>query len=258
MLIVIIIGAVLGYLIGDFLGMLIGAGLAYWLVRRLRKTLLGKLVQVQGQFLDSTFAVMGCLCKADGQVTRDELEMSMRLWERLRLNEQQRERAKAAFNRGKSAEFDLDAELATLRQVTKGQRALLQMFLQVQLSAIAADGMVHPAEHEMFLRIARGLGCSEAEIQQIEAMLRGGGAQAPGATSGQSLEDAYRVLGVEEDASDAELKRAYRRLMSQNHPDKLAGKGLPESMREMAGERTREIGNAYDLIKKTREQQPAA
>ncbi|QEA38442.1 co-chaperone DjlA [Pistricoccus aurantiacus] len=257
MLIVIVIGGVLGYLIGDFLGMLIGAGLGYWLVRRLRRSILGRLVQTQRQFLDSTFAVMGCLCKADGQVTRDELEMSMRLWERLRLNAQQRERAKAAFNRGKAPEFDLDAELATLRQVARGQHALLQMFLQVQLSAITADGKVHPAEQEMFLRVARGLGCSEAEIQQIEAMLRGGGAQAPGATSGLSLEDAYRVLGVDEDASDTEVKRAYRRLMSQNHPDKLAGKGLPESMREMAEERTREIGNAFELIKKTREQQTA-
>ncbi|MGC3873936.1 co-chaperone DjlA [Halomonas sp. GXIMD04776] len=257
MLIAIIIGGVLGYLIGDFLGMLIGAGLAYWLVRRLRRSLLGKLVQTQRQFLDSTFAVMGCLCKADGQVTQDELEVSRKLWERLRLNETQRERARASFTRGKSSDFDLDAELETLRQVTKGQRVLLQMFLQVQLAAITADGAVHPAEHEMFLRIARGLGCSEAEIQQIEAMLRGGGAQAPGATSGLSLEDAYRVLGVDASASDAEVKRAYRRLMSQNHPDKLAGKGLPENMREMAEQRTREIGNAYDLIKKTRDHQPA-
>lgn len=257
MLIAIVIGGVLGYLIGDLLGMLIGAALAYWLAKRLlRASLLGKLAQVQTQFLDSTFAVMGCVCKADGQVTEDELEVSKRLWERLRLNAEQREQAKVAFNRGKSPDFDLDAELATVRRVTRGQHALLQVFLQVQLSAIAADGKLHPAEHEMLLRVARGLGCSEAEIQQIEAMLRGG-AQAAGASSGLSLEDAYRVLDVETDASDGDIKRTYRRLMSQNHPDKLAGKGLPESMREMAKERTIEIGNAYELIKKTRENRAA-
>jgi DnaJ like chaperone protein len=245
-----IIGAALGYWIGDLLGLLIGAALGYWLGKRLpRLVMLGRLAQVQRQFLDSTFAVMGCLCKADGQVTQDELEMSMRLWDRLRLNDEQRERAKASFNRGKAPDFDLDAELATLRQVTKGQRALLQMFLQVQLAAIAADGVLHPAEHDMILRVARGLGCSEADIQRIEAMLRGGAGQASGASSGQSLEDAYRVLGVESDISDAELKRTYRRLMSQNHPDKLASKGLPESMREMAKERTSEISSAYELIR---------
>lgn len=253
MLLAIIIGGILGYWIGRLPGMLIGAMLGYWIARRIRGSLVGKLVQAQAQFLDSTFAVMGCLCKADGQVTHDELEVSRRLWDRLRLNEAQRAKARASFNRGKSPEFDLDAELATVRRITHGQRALLQVFLQVQLSAIAADGKLHPAEHEMLLRVARGLGCSEAEIQQIEAMLRTGGANAAGAPSGQSLEDAYRVLGVDPDASDAEIKKAYRRLMSQNHPDKLAGKGLPESMREMAAERTSEIGNAYERIKQARE-----
>ncbi len=258
MLIAIVIGGGLGYMIGGLLGLLIGAALAYWLAKRLlRVSVLGKLARVQAQFLDSTFAVMGCLCKADGRVTEDELEASRQLWDRLRLSEAQRAQARASFNRGKSPEFDLDAELATVRRVTGGQRALLQVFLQVQLSAIAADGVLHPAEHEMLLRVARGLGCSEAEIEQIEAMLRGGGGQAPGATSGQSLEDAYRVLGVEQDASDAEIKRTYRRLMSQNHPDKLAGKGLPESMREMAKERTSEISSAYELIRKTREPRTA-
>jgi DnaJ like chaperone protein len=57
---------------------------------------------------------------------------------------------------------------------------------------------------------------------------------------------------VATDASDAEIKRAYRRLVSENHPDKLAAKGLPESMRQVAEERTREINVAYELIKESR------
>ncbi|WP_110650899.1 co-chaperone DjlA [Salinicola peritrichatus] len=254
MSIAILIGAIIGYMAGKLPGLLIGAAIGWWVSRKLRSSIVGRVVNIQHQFLESTFAVMGCVCKVDGHITRDEIRAAEMLFDRLRLNGEQRERAKAAFNRGKSPEFDLDAELATIRRITGGQRALLQVFLQVQLSAIAADGQMHPAEHEMLLRVARGLGFSEAEIQQIEAMLRGGAHQAGGgASSGQSLEDAYRVLGISEDASDAELKRAYRKLMSENHPDKLAGKGLPESMREMAKERTSEISNAYDLIKKTRE-----
>ena len=67
-----------------------------------------------------------------------------------------------------------------------------------------------------------------------------------------ALTDAYEILGVPKTATDAEVKRAYRRLMSQNHPDKLASRGLPESMRELAEERTREINTAYDLIKDSR------
>jgi DnaJ like chaperone protein len=93
-------------------------------------------------------------------------------------------------------------------------------------------------------------------VDQLEAMLRGAHAGASGTTGGASsqsqLDDAYKVLGVSPSVSDAELKKAYRKLMSENHPDKLAGRGLPESMREMAEERTREISHAYDIIKQAR------
>jgi DnaJ like chaperone protein len=245
------VGAALGYAIGGFRGLIIGVALAYaasWLLQRVVQ---GGLGQIQSQFLDSTFAAMGALCKADGAVSRDEIKVAEALFERLRLTAEQRESAKAAFNRGKSPGFDLDAEVAKLRQVSRGRGPLLQIFLQVQLTAIAADGGVHPAEHEMLVRMARGLGLSEAHVAQLEAMLRTG--TRPGAQpTRQKLDDAYAALGVSPSASDAEIKRKYRRLMSQNHPDKLAGKGLPESMREVAEERTREISTAYRLIKEAR------
>jgi len=126
---------------------------------------------------------------------------------------------------------------------------MLQTFLQIQLTAIAADGTVHPAEHDMLVRVARGLGLSEAEVARLESLLR---ASSDAPSREQKLENAYAALGVSPDASDSDIKRAYRRLMSQNHPDKLAGKGLPENMREVAEEKTREIATAYDLIKDVR------
>lgn len=250
MLIITLIGAFIGYKLGGLIGLLIGGGLGVWLVRQLRRKMVNRLMGAQQQFLSSTFAVMGCLCKADGRVSEDELEASRQLWDKLRLNEAQRAQARADFNRGKSPEFDLDAELERVRRMASSQPALRQLFLQVQLTAVAADGELHPAEREMIMRVVRGLGCSEAEIEQVEAMLRGGPQGA--ADQGPSLEDAYQVLGVSEEASDAEVKKAYRKLMSENHPDKLAAKGLPESMREVAKERTAEIGNAYEQIQNAR------
>lgn len=247
-----LIGLVTAGIRGLFTGFVIGY-LASWI---LKSVLMKKLASVQTQFLESTFAVMGALCKADGVVTRDEIATAEAMFDRLHLSGQQREQAKAAFNRGKSPGFNLDAEVSAFARVAHGQRALLVMFLQIQCSAIAGDGNIHPAEHQLLGRVARLLGLSEADVAQLEALLRTG-ARGPGfhdsARPGQSrLDDAYSALGLASSASDAEVKQVYRRLISQNHPDKLAGKGLPESMREMAEERTREINAAYETIKNAR------
>ncbi|MBN8412882.1 MULTISPECIES: co-chaperone DjlA [Halomonas] len=258
MLTIIVIGAVIGLLTGGPLGMLIGGGIGWWLGGRLRGgVMLGKgLAEMQRQFMDSTFAVMGAVCQADGQVSGEERQVLEQLLVRLRLPESTKASARAAFERGRASDFDLDAEIARVARLTRGRGALRQIFLQVQLSAIAADGVLHPAEHNMLMRVARGLGCSEAEIAQIEAMLRGGASHGAGATqeSQSPLEDAYKVLGISPEASDAEIKRAYRKLMSENHPDKLASRGLPDSMREVAEARTVEIGNAYQRIRQARGQ----
>lgn len=246
--------AILGLIFGGSRGLLIGAVIgviATWLQRNV---LMKRLAVVQLQFLESTFAVMGALCKADGVVTRDEIATAEAMFTRLQLSGDQREQAKAAFNRGKSPDFDLDSEVRTFASVCHGQRVLMIMFLQIQISAIAGDGNVHPAEHQMLVRVARLLGLSEADVAQLEALLRAGGRGAsPGRAPPKSaLEDAYAALGLTPSATDAQIKQAYRRLISQNHPDKLAGKGLPESMRQLAEERTREINTAYEMIKQAR------
>lgn len=252
---IVLIGGVIGLLIGHFPGMIIGAILGYAIARSVRVSVVGAASKIQSQFLDSTFAVMGAVCKADGHVTHDEIRVAEMLFDRLHLSGTARESAKQAFNRGKTPGFDLDGEVRRFADAARGQRVLLQMFLQVQLSAVAADGAAHPAEREMLMRIARGLGLSEAEVQALEAMLRGGGtggASSSRAPTQSAIDDAYRVLGVPSSAPDSELKKAYRRLMSQNHPDKLAAKGLPESMRDMAEQKTREITAAYELVERAR------
>lgn len=250
-----LIGLVFGGLRGLVVGALIGFG-AQWV---LRTALTGGLQQAQSRFLDVTFAVMGALSKADGVVSPEEIRAAQRIFDMLRLSSEQREQAKASFNRGKSPEFDLDAEVDQLRGVlTFGRGHLLRLFLQLQCMAIAADGIVHEAEHAMLVRVARRLGLTERDVAQLEALLRAGGAgpagaAGPGAASMQTrLDDAYTALGVDADASDADVKRAYRRLVSENHPDKLAARGVPESLRQIAEERTRELNVAYDLIKESR------
>jgi len=246
---VIVLFALIGLALGGVRGLLLGTALGWAVNWMLRQAMGSRIALVQAQFLESTFTVMGALCKADGVVTRDEIEVAETVLTRLHLSGEHREAAKAAFNRGKAPEFDLDAEVRKFASVAHGNRPLLLTFLQIQCATIAADGDVHRAEHEMLVRVARLLGLSERDVAQLEALLR----TATGGPSPQrKLDDAYTALGLSPSATDSQIKQAYRRLMSQNHPDKLAGKGLPESMREMAEERTREISIAYNLLKEAR------
>jgi DnaJ like chaperone protein len=250
-----IIGALLGASFGGVAGLIIGGLFGYAAGLALRQFVVGSLQVAQSQLLDSTFAVMGALCKADNVVSREEINAVEQIFDMLKLQGEPREQAKAAFNRGKQNDFNLDVAVDQFARISRGRGPLVQLFLQLQCMAVAADGRIDPAEHAMLVRIAQRLGLTEADVSQLEALLRAamGG---PSATGGRPqkgrLADAYAALGITADAKPAEIKRAYRKLISKNHPDKLAARGLPESMRPVAEERSRELNSAYDLIKSAR------
>lgn len=252
---IILFCALFGLYLNGLVGLIVGAVVGYLLSTLTSARVAQDFDRVRAQFLETSFAVMGALCKADGVVTRDEIRVTEQLFARLHLSPEQTELAKAAFNRGKSADFDLDGHVDAFAGLARLDGGLLQLFLQMQMSAVAADGQVHPAEHAMLVRIARRLGLAEIDVARLEALLRaaaGGAAPSSAPPPRQRLDDAYVALGVTPDATEAQIKRAYRKLMQENHPDKLAAKGLPENMRTLAEERAREINVAFDLIKKAR------
>jgi len=251
-----IIGAIIGLFAGGPVGLLVGGFVGYVAGQALQRFVIGGLQVAQTALIESVFAVMGALCKVDSVVTRDEIKAVEQIFGMLRLNEEQRRLAKAAFNEGKQPNFDLDAAVDRFAAISRGRAPLVQLFLQLQCMAVAADGHVHPAEHSMLVRIAGRLGLTEADVAQLESLLRAATGSAAGGPPGKPpqdrLDDAYVALGVAADAPPADIKRAYRKLISKNHPDKLAARGLPESMRAVAEERSREINAAYDLIKSSR------
>jgi DnaJ like chaperone protein len=135
-----------------------------------------------------------------------------------------------------------------------GHTKHLKQVLLVYLIVMAfADGQLNPAEEALLGDIATRLGYDRVTFRQLVDMVLNqtqfAGGQADIATA---LDDAYKALGVSMESSDAEIKRAYRKLISQYHPDKLIGQGMPEDMIAMATEQAKEIQLAYDLIKKSR------
>lgn len=208
-------------------------------------------------FFAATFQVMGHVAKSDGRVSEQEIDAARDAMARLQLGEADRRRAVEYFTDGKRADFPLEATLDRLGRLSGGQRDLSLLFVQIQLEAALRGNGLADRPRAVFQRICRALGISPIEFASLEAMLRLRGAAA-GRAAGEraraasDLADAYEVLGVGPTASDDEVTLAYRRLMSQNHPDKLVAQGLPESMIAAAHERTQRILEAYETVKQHR------
>ncbi|MBF0220168.1 MAG: co-chaperone DjlA [Gammaproteobacteria bacterium] len=277
-----VVGGAFGMMLGGPLGALLGAalghkfdkGLSYFSELGRGSAKAGKadkveIERIQSAFFTATFSVMGCVAKTDGHVTNDEIAVAQQVMDQMQLTSEQRQMARNLFNQGKQPNFPLEAVVTQFRNECQRRVNLRRMFLEVQLLAAYADGEMKIAERQLLIRIAELLGLSLREFQAIERIFEAtyqfrqsssqsgyGGQQGrqrrADVHSEAGIAAAYRLLDVSATASDDEVKRAYRRMMSRNHPDKLVSKGLPEEMMRLATEKTQEIKSAYEQIKRVR------
>ncbi|OED44549.1 molecular chaperone DjlA [Endozoicomonas sp. (ex Bugula neritina AB1)] len=265
----ILIGVLVGFTNGGIFGALLGAFIGSWVNRKFfggsgPAGIGGNTQQrqrAQTAFFKATFLVMGRVAKADGHVSEHEIDAANAIMANMRLSSAQRQDAINLFNEGKKQSSDIESTLKEFRQVA-GSSTLIPMFLEIQLSAAYADGSLSPSEQAVFRQICDQLGVGNFVFEKIHQRFQAqrsyyqhGGYQQGGGfgrTSGSDLKQAYQVLGVESEATDSEVKRAYRKLMSQHHPDKLVAKGLPEEMMEVAKQKTQEIQGAYDQVREYR------
>jgi DnaJ like chaperone protein len=245
-----------GLIFGLFFGHLFDRGLA---------SVLGwggaGLTELKQQFFRSVFLLMGHVAKSDGRISEEEVAHTEQIFRQLGLGDEQRHEAILLFKEGAEASFSAEAEVTRFLQAGGMHPMLKQTLFFFLVSLAYADGELHSGERAALEKIGEALGYSADAVAQLLRMATAQEEfhQHPGmSSSAPSLESAYAALGVEESASDAEVKRAYRKLMSQNHPDKLSARGVPEDMLKIATEKSQEIQAAYEMVRRSRGSSKAA
>jgi DnaJ like chaperone protein len=246
------IGAALGMAVAGMPGAILGALLGHQFDQGVGGGLLGSGQRAQGAFFAATFEVMGHVAKVDGRVSEQEIQIARRIMHAMRLSPDQVRIAIDRFTVGKRADYPLRQRLDELAARLGHRRELARAFLEIQVQAAVGSGEIGQSKRELLWIVAQSLGLDRVDLAQIEAMFRARQQGGPARDRAVDLADAYKTLGVESDASDKDVKTAYRRLMNQHHPDKLVSKGLPESMIAVAEERTQQIRAAYERVKAER------
>lgn len=246
-----VIGAGAGFAIASIPGALLGALLGQAMDRRLqlhswahvRERLGGRPVLRDDEVL---FVLLGRLAKSNGRVVDGHIQQARQEMQRLEMSEPARRRAIAAFNRGKSGKDRLGVYLRRLRQQPHAAEGMLRACLRMAW----ADGRAGRHERELLLDWGQQLGWSAPKVQALALEYEPQRAGLSSANLG--YQDALRMLGVEAHAEPGQIKQAYRRLVSRHHPDKLVGSGASPSQVREATERTRELHQAYAIIRQRR------
>jgi DnaJ like chaperone protein len=255
-------------------GAILGALVGHWFDRGMaqdfsRKGAWGRILygaeQAAGDanFIYTLFAVMGHVAKAKGQVTQQDIAQAQHLMRRLNLDTDATREAQEAFREGKAATFPLQQVMKDFSASFYGNSDVLQLFMEQLIGLALNDGVLEKSEHEVLVDVATALGFTRFQLDQWLMMAKaafrfrqqhqGQHQRQRKATTADELNNAYQVLGVSPQNTNAEIKKAYRKLMARHHPDKLASKGLPEEVMKEAQHRAQDIQAAYEKIKEKRD-----
>ncbi len=212
---------------------------------------------VQIAFFIATFSTMGHVAKCDGRIKDTEIELASQVMQYLKLSAKQKQLAIRLFNEGKHTDFSLENLLWRFERQCHHRVSVLQVFIEIQLQMAYADNSLNETEEKLIKRLCKRLRVSESIYTRIERRVRAEKRIHHKSVSNQSkqslsLSDAYKVLGLGRLASSDQIKTSYRRLMSQNHPDRLIAKGASDIEIIQAQDMTQEVRSAYEILSKAR------
>ena len=269
-----VLGTLFGFLFGRWLGAILGFYLGHMFDRSIKQNFdkaggfqslfSGEEVsERQALFFYTCFSVMGHIAKSNGRVSETHIKAAGLFMDEMQLSGESRQEAQDAFRAGKDNEFTFKETLQEFKRRFSGRYDLLQLFIEIQIQMAFCDGHLSESERELLQQAAKLLGFSQthfnfilkryqAEFKFSQQRQQSGDKQRQSTTqtSVMGRKQALDVLGVSDPASAAEIKKAYRKLMSQHHPDKLVSQGLPEHLMEVAKRKSQDIQAAYEYLKK--------
>ncbi len=268
-----VLGTAFGFIFGKVAGAILGFVIGYWFDWKYGKPLAGhggfsslfngtSEAPKEATFFYALFAAHGHIAKAKGCICEQDIAEAQQLMTELELTGSALSEARNAFRDGKNQNFPLLETLTQFRRDYHNRRAVLQSFmLQLIALLIRAQPLTKDA-YELLLQAATTLGFTRFELdrwllmesaqQQFERFVNYNKRRPSALNQDKHVVAAYSVLGLEPKVTAQELKIAYRKLMSEHHPDKLAAQGLPQEMVVNATRRAQEIQAAYALIRKSR------
>jgi len=243
-----ILGGGIGMMLGGPLGALLGATLGHSMFDQQAGSpgQISGIEQRNAIFFTAIFAMLGKMAKADGVVCKDEIRVVEQFMEHnLKLDDRTRQFAIGIFNEAKETDVPFSAYARQFADVFRNETQLRTMFYELLFTLAMADGVMHPAEDAILKQAPSLLNVPESLYQSLRQRLV------------KDLAPLYAILGVTESASDTDIKKAYRKLATEYHPDKIIAQGLPDDFRLFAEDKFKQINEAYQTVMENRQDQGA-
>jgi DnaJ like chaperone protein len=229
-------GAAAGLAVGGPIGALLGGVAGHYVIDRDQEQ--DGPAENQVAFTVGVIALGAKMAKADGIVTLDEVNAFKEVF---KVPDGEMKNVARVFNLAKQDVAGFEAYAEQLAAMFKDNRKLLEDVLEGLFHIAKADDTMHPREEEFLAQVAKRFGISETEFSYIKARHVTAAKRNP-----------YDVLGIKPSIGNDELKSHYRRLVAENHPDKLMARGVPKEFISIATEKVAAINEAYGQIAKER------
>mgnify|MGYP006125269291 FL=1 len=233
-----ILGGGIGFVVGGPIGAVLGVVVGHHAMDN--DKVLDQEEERHGIFFVTTFSMLGKLSKADGQVSPEEIEVVEQvIANSLRLPLQARQFAIKIFNAGKDSNDPFEDYARQFYSAFQDRPEVLASLVDLLLRVSHADGVLHPAEDRLIEKAVDIFGI-RPEYQQMKARY----------SSTNDLDKCYAALGAQQGESLRDIKKKYRRLAMEFHPDRMQANGVAPELALLSEDRFKEIQHAFDVVEK--------